>query len=243
MAICPGGQGSRPLGGHKNENGEQDIPSYGGSWVPVIDGSNEWVSVGNDNSCVKWSTMNDGKAPDWEITGEGNEANTRHLVCCDSDAVEVAEEEQQLQEQAKKEEDMATEIAMSQDAGMYTSGMAQTEVTPSEASGNQLSQQVEENPELPYKIAATKFQPQYFSRKDGWQGTTYRDAVQYCSQLDDIHMVCTFEAICPAGLGETPMGSFDNEDEPDMLWVPGEERDVYVVVIFQSCMCLSLTFL
>ena len=88
----------------------------------------------------------------------------------------------------------------------------------------------------------TKFQPQYFSRKDGWQGITYPDAIKFCSQLGDIHMVCPFKSICSAGLGETPIDLFVNEDEPDMLWVPGEERDVYVVVIFQSCMCPSLTF-
>ncbi|KAL3786143.1 hypothetical protein HJC23_010717 [Cyclotella cryptica] len=231
MAICPGGQGSRPLGGHKNENGDHDIASYGGSWVPVIDGANEWVSVGNDNSCVKWSTMNDGGTPDWGSTGEGNEANTRHLVCCDADAVEVSEEEQLLQQQAKEEQDKATEIAMSQDAGMYTSGLPQAGVAPTEANGAQPSQQAEENPELPYKISATKFQPKYFSRKDGWKGTTYRDAVQYCSEIDDIHMICPFEAICPAGLGKTPMGSYATEDAPDMLWVPvSDEANSWVSV-------------
>jgi hypothetical protein len=233
VAVCPGGQGSRPLNGHKNENTpEQAIMDYGGSWVPVIDGPNEWVSIGNDNSCVMYSTLK-GEGPAWGESGEGNEQNTRHVMCCDAAAVEVAEED--LMQQMNKEEDAMT--AMGLDAG----GMSQENPTEQDLFGEIANAegptiqdtvaQVEaegdipegEDEELPYIISASKYQPIYNTRADGWTGSTYKDAVEYCSGISDgIHMLCPFEALCPAGLGEMPMGTFEGIDG-EMMWIPGKE--------------------
>ena len=241
IAICPGGQGSRPLIGHRNENGNQDILKYGGSWIPIIDGPNRWVSIGSDNSCVEWKDSHDTSEPEWGSTGKGNEANTRHLMCCDADAVEEIEEAIFLEEKKKEEEDKATTIAMSanagsamssdadssmgpsgitmaEDAGFQMSGSTQEEIAKMEQSGDLTK---EEGDALPYVAAAEKFQPVFFDRDRGWSGSTYYEAVQFCESIEgaDLH-VCPFEAICPNGLGNLPIRTFVTEDNK-MKWLPG----------------------
>lgn len=69
-----------------------------------------------------------------------------------------------------------------------------------------------------YKTAALTYHPRYFSRKDSeWTGTTYFDAVNFCSQNGD-QVPCPYEAYCPMGVRRMPLGGF--KDEPDGSWAP-----------------------
>ncbi|KAL7552080.1 hypothetical protein ACHAWF_015296 [Thalassiosira exigua] len=72
-ALCPKGSDHAPLGGVKSETK--------GSWIPLLDSANDWVQVGLENTCIKYSEEHQ-NPPAWSITGEGNEETTRHLVCC-----------------------------------------------------------------------------------------------------------------------------------------------------------------
>jgi hypothetical protein len=213
--------------------------NYGGSWAPVIDGPNDWVSIGSDNSCVLWSDVHEGDAPDWGETGENNEANTRWIVCCNAQAVEEFEEEELAEEKGQ--------VVVSSDVSPAYAGTADKEhngVTLAQEAGFQMSeatqeeidrvqQQGEEVEELSYVIAAEKFKPVFFDRESGWGGTTYREAVQFCEvKGHDLH-VCPFMALCPQGLGENPIRTFNSED---MMWVPGK---IFVVGIVTICFFAS----
>jgi len=73
--LCPFGPDTDPIIGTKH-----DIT---GSWMPIMGGNDaEWVQVGKDNLCVKWSAINSDPIPSWSITGLGNEEITRHVLCC-----------------------------------------------------------------------------------------------------------------------------------------------------------------
>jgi hypothetical protein len=235
-AICPGGEGSRPISGHLNENGNLDILAYGGSWMPVIDDPNDWVSVGSDNSCVRWSTLYDGTTPDWGNTGEGNEVNTRHLVCCNADAVEGFEEDEVMKEKQQEEEDKATALAMASDAAQMSAaaGDSNIGVIMAEDAGFDMNQatldeianiesegnlNAQDDAALPYEIAASKFKPVFFDRDSGWTGSTYYDAVSFCENTGNNLHVCPFQAVCPKGLGEMPIRTFNADD---MMWLPGK---------------------
>jgi hypothetical protein len=218
-----------------NENGNQDIMTYGGSWMPVIDDPNDWVSIGSDNSCVKWSTLHDGALPDWGTTGEGNEVNTRHLVCCNADAVGRFEEDEMLDELKQDQEAEAVAVAMSSDASQMSAGanngnigiaMAEdagfdmNQATQNEIADieNEENLSAEDDAALPYTIAASKFKPVFFDR-DSWSGTTYYEAVSFCENKGNNLHVCPFQALCPAGMGEIPIRTFNTDD---MLWIPGK---------------------
>ena len=71
---------------------------------------------------------------------------------------------------------------------------------------------------LPYVIANEKFEPVFFDRETGWTGASYREAVEFCSGVNDILHICPFEAVCPEGIGENPIRIFDAEK---IMWIPG----------------------
>eukprot|EP00581_Thalassiosira_minuscula_P005828 CAMPEP_0183746012 /NCGR_PEP_ID=MMETSP0737-20130205/66532_1 /TAXON_ID=385413 /ORGANISM="Thalassiosira miniscula, Strain CCMP1093" /LENGTH=2336 /DNA_ID=CAMNT_0025981691 /DNA_START=12 /DNA_END=7019 /DNA_ORIENTATION=- len=71
--ICPVGADSQPFGGYKHE--------VKGQWMPLGGGTNDWVQVGKENSCVKYSEEHEA-APAWSVTGSGNEEITRYVMCC-----------------------------------------------------------------------------------------------------------------------------------------------------------------
>ena len=67
------GRDSKPLGGFTDE------PN--GSWVPIMAGPSQWVSLSKEAPCVQWSHLHPGPPP-WSETGEDNEDLTRNLACC-----------------------------------------------------------------------------------------------------------------------------------------------------------------
>ena len=69
--LCPLGRGTIPIGGLKEK----------GSWAPIMDSPNDWVMIGPDESCTKYSELHD-ELPSWGLNGEGDEDITRHIVCC-----------------------------------------------------------------------------------------------------------------------------------------------------------------
>jgi len=68
-ALCPLGRGSEPLGGYKSN-----------SWLPMMDGTNSWVNVDEDDSCTEYSHLHPGP-PSWGVDGS-NDEQTQNLACC-----------------------------------------------------------------------------------------------------------------------------------------------------------------
>jgi hypothetical protein len=80
--------------------------------------------------------------------------------------------------------------------------------------------------QMSYQSSVLKYKPLQFDRSDSWTGTTYADAIERCGQIFGYDL-CPFEAICPAGNGEEPLGGFRNDPGPDGAWIPiaGGEND------------------
>jgi len=75
------------------------------------------------------------------------------------------------------------------------------------------------DPDVLYKAALGRYQPQEFDRAKGWEGKTYLEAYQFCGELGDDFGLCPHEAICPLGSDSQPLGGYrDNHDEQS--WVP-----------------------
>jgi hypothetical protein len=73
-----------PLGGVTT-----DEPN--GSWVPISNNENSWISIGPYNTCQPYDEVF-GESPPWGITGEGNEELSRHVMCCEIQTASGGEE-------------------------------------------------------------------------------------------------------------------------------------------------------
>ena len=72
--TCPMGDKGLPIGGATD--------GMNGDWVPIMDTPNGWVNIGEKNTCVKYNDIRP-HPPEWGLSGEDNEAITRHIKCCD----------------------------------------------------------------------------------------------------------------------------------------------------------------
>jgi hypothetical protein len=204
MAICPAGAGNVPLGGAKKASGGNV------AWVPIKNEPNEWVQVSLSDGkqgeiCQLYSTTH-GDAPHWGLTGEDNEELTQNIVCCLIDEEIMLEEPEvftNIVDEANEdfgsdlldrppslEEDEVNDIG-----GMKMDSDISQEVIANTVTGHQTS--------LPKD---TDIPAYWYSRSDDWQGTTYAEAVQFCSSQND-KSICPYQLYCPNGPGGTPYGS------------------------------------
>lgn len=214
-ALCPMANLDPPLGGVIT-----DEPA--GSWVPVSDAPNTWISVGPDNTCENYQVVN-GAAPDWSTTG-GNEELTRHIMCCAG------------------EEPYVIVPAASETSRPIVSPVAPTpepplNPTPLPSSPPNLPPTTLPTPyptplpvlalaplpilyptpkptQIVNAVAAAgegsqndeKYNPIWYDRDSGWTGTTYDEAFSFCSQKGPGQDICPYEVICPGGPLNLPYG-------------------------------------
>jgi len=149
-----------------------------GSWAPIRDSANEWVSVSSTNTCTLWSNRNDVPPPQQEVI-------TRHILCCQP-----------------SEDDASTVVsAATQSATIIT------ESEPSSPEGMTMSQEE--------RLIMTKFSPRWYDRADGWFGSTYQAALEFCaaSSRNTSMTICPIEAYCPSGVAHSPFGGVRDSAE------------------------------
>ena len=79
-----------------------------------------------------------------------------------------------------------------------------------------------------YSYAAIKYQPKWYNRDKGWKGSTYPEALQFCTDSDDRYELCPLIAICPLGEDSEPLGGYRNSTSGS--WVPIIEKNSWVQV-------------
>lgn len=132
------GPDGRPVGG------EKDGPN--GVFAPIMDTPNGWLSIGYKDTCVRYNDMNP-HPPMWGLTGNDNEAITRHIKCCD----EV------------------------EGARPYDYGTADIELEPMKLTKSE-------------EVILDTTHPIWFSRKEGYHGTTHEEAELFCKSVGDMHL-------------------------------------------------------
>ena len=55
---------------------------------------------------------------------------------------------------------------------------------------------------------AESHHPVWYDRSSGWDGTTYREAVGFCSSLGEGTELCPYEAYCPEGARHIPLNGY-----------------------------------
>eukprot|EP01082_Thalassiosira_pseudonana_P008035 g6478.t1 g6478 contig23:560103-562466(-) len=248
-AYCPAGPGHIPLGGVKAESK--------GSWAPVNNAPNEWVNVGDDGMCRLYSETHGGDNPRWGLTGK-NEELTRHIMCCKKEVeddgdypgvVPIDDEDNMASDLYNRPPDLEEDVvdsSVTDSKGEISMGLGDVPTLPTAASS---SSSVEDTPPTaanspsiaeetpPSPPSSSPLRAHWFTRNDGWTGTTYNEAVSFC--FTKSAGVCNYNEYCPNGEGQLPTDgprdAGDNSTGQSLLWSPtvmsGKETWVGVGVV------------
>jgi len=141
----------------------EGVMEVGDSWSPVSNANNEWVQVGTEGTCIKYSTMHN-TLPEWGLKGVGNEQITKHIMCCRPNPL----------------------VDANINVGIENEVEADVTLTERE------------------KEVQDYFHPVWFDSGDGWDGSTFDNAIAFCktksSNSDGAALqLCPLEAYCPNG--------------------------------------------
>jgi len=187
-AYCPLGDGSIPFGGIKVE---QDSES--GVLAPIANMDNDWVYLNNEKPCALYSTLYP-DLPAWGITGQNNEERTRNVLCCRT---------------SSKGENVSGGDAAPAPVPAETS---QTNAQPTDQAAYQTAKMSMELKRV-FEQIDPKYEPVGFGRYQGWMGSTFSDATEFCrSSTGATHVPCSFKALCPNGIGGQPYSDGGIED-------------------------------
>jgi hypothetical protein len=197
--ICPTGPNHLPYGG--------EVTEEGGSWAPIKDSKNGWVSVGDSNVCIRYMTLHL-ETPSWGITGQGNEEITRHLPCCSSPYLPTY-----------------SPTTKFFDVGPTASFEFPTSSNTLHSANGEMNS---------YELAAMEYEPVWYDRSTGWTGRTWNEAVSFCASMknnfNEEMVLCPMGAVCPMGPGQMPYQG----TKPDFFqtWVPinGAQENEWVQI-------------
>jgi hypothetical protein len=227
LAICPAGVGYPPFGGVKASPKDQGVAS----WAPVKNVPNEWVQISyspeGDNEdgdiCELFTSSHNG-TPRWGLTGEYDEALTENILCCrvDEEVMNEAPEaftnvvNEMLGQEQKEEEDEETSGMIDRPPSLEEdeSDVGQSLSTDETVNmGGEEDSEESRTPEIPAF---------WFSRLDGWEGTTYQSAKDFCSAQNG-KSICPFQLYCPDGPGGVPFAASAQQallEYDSLFWSP-----------------------
>jgi hypothetical protein len=86
-----------------------------------------------------------------------------------------------------------------------------------------------------------EYEPTWYSRSTGWDGTTFAEALQFCGSKESI--LCPFEAVCPNGPDHAPDGGEKLAPEGGVAWTPIilEDQTNEWVGVSHSMQCIKYT--
>ena len=82
--------------------------------------------------------------------------------------------------------------------------------------------------------AFNTFRPKWFSRNDGWSGTSYEQAVKFCEDAGDMSL-CRYEAYCPTGPDQPPLGGVRDEDMGSFAPISDTDGEWIFISTINSC--------
>eukprot|EP00985_Skeletonema_marinoi_P017771 scaffold9839_cov157-Skeletonema_marinoi.AAC.6 len=208
MVVCPY-EGYCP-------EGENSVP-FGGvkvgfdgeqeQWAPIGNKYDEWVQIGPVNMCMMATDIQEDK-PAWEYTEEGSQIITQHVMCCPV-------------------------VGGNGDGG---SAPAPTTVVNNEAQQAPAPSAVTsgEAKQAQFDWAAEAYEPLWFDRSNGWLGTNYGEAINFCQQQQG-KTICPFEAYCPMTKApeSVPFGGVKSE----YSWAPIDDAENWWVQVSGADTC------
>jgi hypothetical protein len=199
--YCIDGPNGIPYGGIR-PNGEQ--------WSPVSNGDNQYVQVGDQFTCSRYTDLHEGKKPEWGLTGlspeheHGAGGITQNILCCRNVSNLISKPVTEWGAQDAKEneaEDQTKETTNSAEMNKQET-VNETDRGPDDGDKAKVSDNL--STQEREKAVITAFRPIWFSSEHGWSSGSYEDAVNFCESYN--HMVlCPYAAYCPNGPGQPPI--------------------------------------
>jgi hypothetical protein len=214
--YCNDGIDGIPYGGIR-PNGEQ--------WAPVSNGENQYVQVGNQFTCKRYTDLHDKKKPEWGMTGlapeheHGAGGITQNILCCrnvshmiSKPVTEWGGQDAVENEAEDKTQETTSSAMVNVEETSVESNRGPNDGDKAKVSDNLTTQERE-------KAVIAAFRPIWFSSEHGWISGSYEDAVNFCESYN--HMVlCPYAAYCPNGPGQPPIpGSMILQSDGEE-WVP-----------------------
>lgn len=241
MAICPGGVGYPPYGGVRDSPSSSSSKSAT-AWAPVKNVPNEWVQVSQSRDddgqiCQLYTSSHEG-TPRWGLTGEYDEEMTRNILCCllDENIMEqepeifssIVQEISNLEQDNKSDSKDNDETVLGSDVIARPPGLEEDQQGDMMENGNMPESSSSAltatttkppvvDPRIPSDIAAF-----WYSRSDGWEGTAYQAAGDFCAFQND-KTICPFQIYCPEGPGGLPYAATAEQallEYDSLFWSP-----------------------
>jgi len=214
--YCNSGPNGLPYGGIR-PNGEQ--------WAPVSNGENQYVQVGNQFTCKRYTDLHDKKKPEWGVTGlapeheHGAGGITQNVLCCQdvSHLISKPVTEWGGQDAIENEAENTTQETTNSAIVNVEESSVESSRGPDDGDKAKVSDNLTTQEREKAVIAA--FRPIWFSSEHGWISGSYEDAINFCESYN--HMVlCPYAAYCPNGPGQPPIpGSMILQSDGEE-WVP-----------------------
>ncbi|KAK1739205.1 hypothetical protein QTG54_009748 [Skeletonema marinoi] len=194
--------------------GENSVP-FGGvkvgfdgeqeQWAPIGNKYDEWVQIGPVNMCMMATDIQEDK-PAWEYTEEGSQIITQHVMCCPV-------------------------VVGNGDGG---SAPSPTTAVNNEAQQAPSAVTSGEAKQAQFDWAAEAYEPLWFDRSNGWLGTNYGEAINFCQQQQG-KTICPFEAYCPMTKApeSIPFGGVKSE----YSWAPIDDAENWWVQVSGADTC------
>jgi len=190
-AYCPDGYGEPPLDGVRDTNN-------GNVWAPLLKEDmkfqEQWVGVGPKNMCQKLEV---GRRPKEVVNGMVETMGV--VLCCGT-------------------ENMVKDAPASTGGGgdSAESGNSDQDTKGSNTASNNVPKPIAS----PVNQIEVKkyYQPKWYG-PGTYTGTTYQEAMGFCSSRPGLFMICPYEAYCPDGYGAPPLDGVRGTQDVK-IWAP-----------------------
>ena len=203
-----------PFGGNKllfEENFDQ-----ADSWAPVLE-TNKWVQVGNGGRACDSATMD-----------HLGEQLTRNIMCCLERPLDLI-----------GGNDEASDNGVLAPPNVLEEGGDSNVDDPIPPPPMNFVK--DESSETPVEQSVfDKFRPGWFSKDEGWSGTTYEEAQQFCESVEgDTMHLCPLEIYCPNGQNGNKPLHYSIDSYEGEQWAPVSDNiDQWVMLRndgYQTC--------
>lgn len=204
-AYCPMGPNNPPFQGRKDDSS---------TWSPYLSGNNDFVSVGQEDTCVKWTSRMPGTPNLSDQSLPGSTFFSKYILCCNH----VMGISDQIDGQAQVQ------------ASPPPSPKPTSEIVPDEVG------QI-------YAQAAQTYKPVFYNRESGYTGVSFQNALDFCdSKINNEGnqmTLCNFVSLCPLGTDSLPIGGV--KTDPGGAWVPTIEKEW--ISVSSDTKCTPYSFL
>lgn len=208
------------------------------TWSPYLSGNNDFVSVGQEDTCVKWTSRMPGTPNLSDQSLPGSTFFSKYILCCNhvmgiSDQIDG---QAQVQASPPPSPKPTSEIVPDEVGQIYAQVGAGFHSACKYFSLTLLRVRTSSQ-------AAQTYKPVFYNRESGYTGVSFQNALDFCdSKINNEGnqmTLCNFVSLCPLGTDSLPIGGV--KTDPGGAWVPTIEKEW--ISVSSDTKCTPYSFL